>query len=906
MSCVTSIPTINGYCSFASTNNPLQNDGVIIYIKDELSFTVEEPLLQNCNSLLIKIERNDTAILAVYRSPSYKNVSPFLLSLNQTLEKISNFKNISLVGDLNLDLISESPKSSVEQYLTLTAYHGLSPTHYLVTRDDSGTCIDHALLKSTFPSITIVPQSTITDHKTVILCLKKPQSRHYASSNRLVIDQEGLSDSINKINFDHLYNLTECNAAMDCFINSLKTALENNTAIVPLSCRKKIIKPWITPGLLRCMRNRDKLHKKSKASPDDLIIKSTYIRYRNFCCKILKKVKRSYERELIQKAGNDSKQLWDTIKNITNTSKVINFPKELLTLKDNPQKSVDYINKYFSSVGETLANKITSSQPHINNIKKSTILSPNDSFVLIDTDEEEVNSLILTLKNKCSVGHDGITNKLLKDFRHQLVPHLTYIFNMCLANGIFPYALKRSQISPIHKGGDRNHILNYRPISILPSISKLLEKIINSRLIKYLEDKNIISDNQFGFRKGKSTDDAVSTLTNFIAQKLDEGKKCIAIFLDLAKAFDTVSVPILIYKLQKIGVRGTQLALFSDYLTGRSQCVKVGSHTSTNLSVTYGVPQGSILGPTLFLIYINDLLCLDSFHGKIISYADDTALIFTAKSWNETYLLAQNGLNTVRNWLKDNILTLNSEKTKYLAFSIRNCSQDLKLIAHDCQSDPSSDYNCQCKPLERVSFIKYLGVIIDSNLSFKQHIFNLSKKVRKLIYVFKNLRHVVPRHTLKQIYYALCQSLISYCISSWGGAPKTTLKQLEVSQRAILKICSFKPIIYPTKLLYEYCQVFTVRQLFLCSIILKQHSMLQYNPKILSRRRWFTVCRSSFKPKTMFIHRFFNFLGTHIYNKINKILNIYPMNIIAVKKTITPWIQSLTYDETEDLLVIQQ
>lgn len=905
LSCAPSIPSISGYSSFATSLNPIQNDGVVVYIKNELTFCIEECNVENCNCLLVKVGKYDTAILAVYRSPSFINIDPFLKSLDETLKKLSGYKNVALIGDLNIDIISDNPSSSADQYLTLTAYHGLLPAHSLVTRDTSGTCIDHVLLKARIPSVTIVLQSTLTDHKTVILCLKKEQTREYAFLTHTKINQEGLSMAISKINFDPIYKTNDCNFLMSYVIGELKTALNENSVTVTLARRKKIIKPWITQGLLRCMQNRDKLHMKSKSCPDNLIIKTTYTRYRNFCCSILKKAKRNYDRDLIQKAGKDSRRLWDSIKNITNTNRDITYPKEILQLLESPQASVDSINNYFANVGKTLAEKIT---PLTVGFTDNDYLNDRNgnSFVLIDTDAEEVERLILTLKNDCSTGWDNLSNKLLKDHKTILVPHLTYIFNTCLSKGIFPRDLKRSQIRPIHKGGDRGRIENYRPISILPSLSKIFEKIINSRLVNYLESKKILSEHQFGFRQGRSTDDAVSNLTNFVTANLDKGNKCLSIFLDLSKAFDTVSVSILLSKLEKVGCRGTQLQLMKDYLSERSQCVRVGPHTSTNVPVTYGVPQGSILGPTLFLVYINDLLYLNSFHGKIISYADDTALIFTAKTWNETYNAAQKGFNVVIKWLRSNLLTLNTEKTKYLVFSIRDSSNiKLDLTAHTCIPASLGD-SCQCKPLERSKTIKYLGTIIDESFNFKTHIQTLSKRIRKLVYLFKILRYVVTPVTLKQVYYALCQSLITYCISSWGGAPKTTLKQIEVSQRTILKICTFKPFRYPTALLYEYCEVLTVRQLFLLNIVLKQHSVMEYSPDLLTRRRRFAVCDRSLQPKTSFIQRFCPFLSSFIYNKINKIIEIYPMNKLAVKKAVTHWLMTLSYDETEHLLIISQ
>lgn len=288
-------------------------------------------------------------------------------------------------------------------------------------------------------------------------------------------------------------------------------------------------------------------------------------------------------------------------------------------------------------------------------------------------------------------------------------------------------------------------------------------------------------------------------------------------------------------------------------MTGRLQSVRVGNYNIGDLPVTHGVPQGSILGPTLFLVYINDLTSLKLSHGKILSFADDTALVFTADSKKEeAFNAAQSGFDSVGEWLEDNVLILNVDKTKYICFSIRSNTDTYNdrhhIVSHECVFRES----CSCSKLEHVKIIKYLGVIIDSNLNFKDHTKTLCGRIRKLIYIFKNLRHVAEPSVLKQIYYALCQSLLSYCITSWGGSPESTIKPVEVAQRAILKVCTFKPRLFPTSLLYEYCGVLTVRQLYLLNTIIMQHKKLIYDPLISRRRTKNLVCPKLIALKTKF------------------------------------------------------
>lgn len=895
------LPSLDGYYSYKTDRNINQNDGLVVYIKNNLRTIKEEPVSEDSNCLIIKVTP-DTVVMAVYRPPS-QNMDRFLDSLDTNLRNITCFKNIILLGDININIASGKTDTHVHKYLNICSFHGLLPAHYHPTHQ-SGSCLDHIILKSKNPSKTLVTNSSLTDHQAVLLTLQISSPRNNCMRSCTKINMTNLENDIRGINFDPVYNSNDANISLKYFIDSLQCEIRKNTFTKIMPRKYSCIKPWITPGLVRCIRHRDKLHLKLKLAPDNEILSVTYKRYRNFCSNLLKKIKNQYDKNELQKAGKNSKLVWKFIKTNTFRSKNPEPPLDLLSTEISPSESMNKVNHFFANVGKNLAEKYLSSS-HFSPQNQTTTCSKIDSFVLLDTDVNEVVRIINGLKVGCATGWDDIPNNILIRFKYLLAPPLTHIFQLCLSKGIFPNLLKKAVVTPVFKSGDKNCVNNYRPISVLTGLSKILEKIINSRLIKYLEDKRLLSDSQFGFRPKKSTSHAVHKLTNYISTNLDNGMHTIGIFLDLAKAFDTISCTLLLHKLETLGIRGAQLRLFSDYLSNRHQCVKIGQYTSSDLKNSgFGIPQGSILGPTLFLIYINGLCNLPLQNGIIMSYADDTALLFSAKSRVEVYENAQNGFNMVSDWLHNNLLTLNADKTRYILFTMKNTIiplTNLNIYAHNCRR--YADTACSCPTLAKADHLKYLGVTIDSNLNFRKHIDLLCTRVRKLIYVFKNLRNIADYKLIKQVYLALCQSILTYCITSWGGAAKTILLPLERAQRAILKVATFRPFRFPTHQLYMACNVLTVRQLFILSIVLHQHTSLPFDSAPSDKRRKDLVCTKS-QTKHAFANRFYVFLGPFLYNRLNKVLSLYRVSYKKCSIMLSEYLAILNYTDTEKLLEI--
>lgn len=828
---------IDGYHHYANCNDSYRAGGIVVYVKDGINVNHDKLNFISADGLKLYCTINNTniCVLAFYR---FTGVSAdiFVRELSHALDQIID-ECVILTGDINVDLTSTA--RTVDEYKFMMNSYGFDSYINTPTRITGRTssCIDHLYIRASPKILNLmnfegtVCHNNITDHSMIKLFANLTDRRipdNAQDSNNFLsfkqrerVDNNKFLKEVQQTDWSVVYQCSNVDLAYDNFIVKIKDCLQKSLHKFTFHNKKnKFRKPWMNNNLLKKIEKKNTLYRKLSLEPENVNIKLEYYTL----CKNLKKelsdVKEKYYQDTCSKLKGDSKTAWKIVDSLIGLKKksievkeISNEQGELITDKG---RIAEEFNKYFVNIVSTLdfnPNDSPTPQTYRNRFKFD---QPSASFFFMPTCPIEIQQVIDDLKLKKSPGKDGIATTTIKAAKEFLSVILSHIFNLSFESGTFPRQMKEAVVITIFKGGDTRNMSNYRPIALLSVFSKIFEKLVRNRIQNFLNASNFYSPNQFGFRAGLRTEDAMRQVLSKFYNGINDSKKVAGLFLDIKKAYDCVNHTILLRKLQDAGIRGICNDWFKSFLSDRTQQVEVGGCLSDVASIGNGVPQGSALSSELFLIYINDL-CDGRFNGAVTSYADDTALCYAADTDAQLKTQIREDLEIINYWLHQNSLRLNIGKTKILMINLHQQPLSFSVPFHVAGCNDAA--SCSCEHIDEVNNLKYLGITIDSQLSWGTHISNLKLHLIIACRKFYYLRNLCPINILIMLYYALVESRLQYGITIWGGAYFTTLSPLLVGQKFIIRVICKKPARHSSLVLFRAKEILPLRYLYFFKVL---------------------------------------------------------------------------------------
>ena len=707
----------------------------------------------------------------VYRPPN-SDLKLFLEEFNVLLFNLKKAgpsgSNLVVAGDFNINLLNNDTHG--RDLLTLLTSFCLYPTIFRPTRPDSNTLLDNIFVDYTSVSFNSVLSVKISDHLPILTKTKinygpnvvtRPLSRLFTQGNITKFHRK-----LELENWDSTYQCHDADQANELFMNTFLALFNECFTLEPQSSVKKRRKAWITNGLVISSINKSKLYKQFLSGQVDRL---PYVNYRNKYVSLLRLAKRKYFTDFFTLHKKNTRETWKMINSFSSKQ----ARAELHSVQP------DQLNDFFATLGSgTLAGL-----PNTNLETSIKYINFNrDSFYLTDTSLNEVINVCLKLPAKTSCGLDEISTKLLHSVIDLISDPLAHIINLSFNTGTYPFSWKIAKVVPVFKSGDANLPINFRPISVLSAFSKITERLMCIRMSAFISSKHLLSNSQYGFRKGRCTEQAVANLVNLVSENLDNAVDVFAMYVDVAKAFDSIDISILLCKLHAYGFRGTAHLWFKNYLRNRCQYVEKGSAFKC---LTHGVPQGSILGPILFLLYINDLPSI-SRNTHFILFADDTTALIPISN---AYAI-QNECDKIFDWFRDNRLQLNVTKTKCMLFTLSRHRINPLVLAEN-------------KPLDYVSSFRFLGCLIDCRLSWNDHVNNVCMCISKGIAMLHATKSLFPFYVKRLIYFACIYPYLTYCLTSWGSATNNLKSCILLLQKRALRLVAgadflshSKPIAY--------------------------------------------------------------------------------------------------------------
>ena len=792
------LPGYKGYYQNVRENKQ-SGTGVSLYIHESLNVSVVEEISEcstNIECLFLKTTNTtQPLILGVVYRPNDGNKDEFYEHLNSIFEQLPK-SGVFVMGDFNINLLS---KTACNKFEDCFLSGGFAPLISTFTHERPGTkksCIDNILANST-DKVTL--SGTISDNLTHHLPI-------FQFSNFKVKINDAIEKHVQYYDFSNqnVNNFVQ-NLAKDLedipvtdnfeiFTDTFMTNLDKNCKLkVPRTTKRTPLNnPWITEGIIQACHRKHELKAEwkktiSKDKPNgDQTLHQLFSTYRRTLKHIINTAKSSYRSKQIADNKEDKRKTWKIINELRGKSKQQMKPSFVIDNKRIIDRRIiaNKFNEYFNSIAARLNESIAEIDISDTKFKSfQDYMSPqlNNSLALFNCTADEIMEIISDLDNNKS---SDIPVRVVKKASHIISPVLSEHFNNFMNDGVFPDVLKVGKVTPVYKKDDPEAIENYRPISTLPVFGKIFEKIIYTRLYSFLQSQNILHKNQYGFRKSHSTSHAINYSVTHINNYIKQRHHVLGIFIDLSKAFDTIDHSKLLFKLDKYGIRGMAHQLLKSYLSNRLQYTNTLGENSKKLTITYGVPQGSVLGPLLFLIYVNDITNCSNY-ADFILFADDTNIFVEGPTPKEAYHKANIVLKSVSTYMMHNKLHINMSKCCYIHFEPPSGTKTDKTKPEEAASLTLKLNNI---PLKKVTSTKFLGVIIDNKLSWGPHIKDLKRKLNYSISTLSRIKNCIPEDLHKDLYYTLFESHLTYCITVWGNVPQYQINELLVVQKKCIRI----------------------------------------------------------------------------------------------------------------------
>ena len=798
--CNSKFNNLTGYTAFHITRPVKKGGGVSLLVRSYLTADLIDEfsyINENIEICTIKLKitckstnsTNNYIISCIYRPHGkQENVGIFDNILTDILSKDTFSKNkVILLGDFNIDLLNYMNHRPTGNFLSSMQAQNFfevisRPTRFPPNPTHRPSLIDHIYCNFTPTCISGILTGPIADHLPTFIVLPavKPKVNPCKIQFRIFDEhsKQKFTRALCNVSWEEVLNDNCVNKNFDKFQNILYLIYNQHFHIKTKVLNKpNESSPWITSGIIKSTKTKNKLYKLFQLN---VITHERYTTFSNRLKSVIKAAKQNYYVNYFSNFNSNLKKSWETINSLTNSNKKCNKknPTPLLVngvVTNDSKTKANAFNSFFASVASKLDDALP--PPSTDPLSYLSGNYPN-SMVMTPVGLAEVMAVIKSLKNK-KTSVQEFSVKIIKENSHLLAPALKILFNQSISHGIFPSKLKIATIIPLHKANSKLDQNNYRPISLLSIFSKIFEKLMMNSLSNYLNSKSIIHPSQFGFQKSKNTHLALKNFSNFLYRNLDNGNHVLSIFIDYSKAFDTVSHSILLKKLYHYGIRGNVLKWFESYLSGRTQCTLIDGVKSKYCDILSGVPQGSILGPVLFLLYINDLPNISKafLYGL---YADDSALYLAHKSPTQLINIANSELHKLYFWCTANRLSLNFSKSFFMLFSNRKIAEQLPPLV--------IKYSHSYQVIARVDHFKFLGVIYDDQLSFKYHSAWLTNKLSHVASMIYQVKDFLPSFVQKLLYFAHVHSLLSYCNTIWASTHYSHLQSLIRIQKRIIRL----------------------------------------------------------------------------------------------------------------------